>query len=53
MPLVTDRRQKAVIGRIRIDNYLMGVVYDAKAHARNRSSELVDATGASGCVEER
>ena len=49
MPLVTDRRQKAVIGRIRIDNYLMGVVY--VRNAKNRTSELVDATGASGCGE--
>ena len=49
MPLVTDRRQKAVIGRIRIDNYLMGVVY--VRNPKNRTLELVDATGASGCEE--
>ena len=49
MPLVTDRRQKAVIGRIRIDNYLMGVVY--VRNPKNRTSELVDVTGASGCEE--
>ena len=52
MPLITDRRQKAVIGRIRIDNYLMGVVY-VNGPANNRSSELVDATGASGSEERK
>ena len=52
MPLITDRRQKAVIGRIRIDNYLMGVVY-VNGPTNNRTSELVDATGASESEERK
>lgn len=38
MPLVTNTSQSAVIGRLRIDNYLMGVVYEA--------GDLIDATSA-------
>ena len=39
MPLVTNTSQSAVIGRLRIDNYLMGVIYEA--------GDLIDATTAS------
>ena len=42
MPLVTNLTQRAVIGRLRIDNYLMGVVYQL--------GDLIDATPASGSL---
>ena len=43
MPLVTNTSQSAVIGRLRIDNYLMGVIYEA--------GDLIDATTAGVFVQ--
>ena len=45
MPVVTNTSQPTVIGRLRIDNYLMGVIFN--------KGDLIDGTLASQLLEDR